>query len=78
MQGDAKSSAVTLGTILMTNSGYGNFQGKVPIGDEDSGGTAMENKFQSSRFQFSNTVTAQKMNLYGYRIKRQFIGEAAL
>jgi len=78
MAGDNKTVPVTLGTISMINSGFGNFQGRLPIGDEDSSGTAMENKFQSARFQFSNTVTAQKMSLYGYRIKRQFVAEAAL
>jgi hypothetical protein len=78
MAGDNKTALVTLGTVSMINAGFGNFQGKVTIGDEDSGGTAMENKFQSAQFQFSNIVTAQKMSLYGYRIKRQFIGEAAL
>lgn len=78
MFGDAKSAGITLGTISMVNAGYGNFQGRVSVGDQDSGGTTAENKFQSARFQFSNTVTAQQMSLYGYRIKRQFIGEAAL
>jgi len=78
MAGDDKTVPMTLGTISMVNANFGNFQGRLPIGDEDSGGTAMENKFQSARFQFSNTVTAQKMSLYGYRLKREFIGEAAL
>ena len=78
MLGDGKSTGTTLGTISMINSGFANFQGRVQIGDKDSGGTAMENKFQSARFRFQTNTAAVKQLLYGYRIKRDFVGEAAV
>jgi hypothetical protein len=78
MQGDGKAAAVGLGDISMINSGFDNFQGKVTVGDEDSGGTAMENKYQSARLKFLNTTVNVKMLLYGYRIKREIVGEAAV
>ncbi len=77
MLGDAKDTPVVIGNISMVNSGFGNFQGRLSVGDRDTNETAMENKFQSAQFKFRMNTINQKMNLYGYRIKRDLVGEAA-
>lgn len=77
LAGDAKTSPVTLGTMAMTNTGFGNFMAKLPIGDRDSSGTLMENKFQSARFKFETNTVGVRQQLYGFRVKRDHVGEAA-
>jgi len=76
--GDAKTAGVTLGTISMVNTGFGNFAGRVGIGPKDSGGSDMENKFQSVQVKFALSEAGAKMLLYGYRMKRDMVGEAAV
>jgi hypothetical protein len=76
LYGDAATSGTTLGTIAMTNSGYGNFYGKLPIGDTDSGGTAMENKFQSLRIRFGLNTVSVRQQLFGYVLQRAPTGFA--
>ena len=74
MFGDDADTGTSLGTIAMTNSGYGNFAGKLSIGDTDSGGTAMENKFQSVRLRFQTNTAAVRQQLYGYVLSRSPVG----
>lgn len=77
MKGDGASNAVTLGTISMARSGYSTFIGKVTIGGQDSSGNAMENKFHSVRTRFTLNSAGQRMELFGWYMKKQDVSEAA-
>jgi hypothetical protein len=77
LKGDGATNATTLGTISMVRAGYSTFIGKVGIGDADSGGTAMENKFHSTRLKFATNTAGVRQELFGYLVKKKDVSEAA-
>ncbi len=76
-KGDGATTAVDLGNISMIRSGYSTFIGRVNIGDVDSAGSAMENKFHSARVKFSTNTAGVRQELFGFLVKKGEVGEAA-
>lgn len=76
-KGDGATTSIDLGNISMVRAGYSTFIGRVNIGDQDSTGAAMDNKFHSARIKFTTNTAGIRQELFGFLVKKQDVSESA-